>query len=208
MNTAEIESFSRQLLAPLHALKLDAEYRENTFAVSQAKLALDVVESVTLLHRLDSRQTQLELEPVHLGDIIVRVLASLREYFGEMQIDYELDFQKGVPLVNSDRHVIEHALKMLLYGVQSLNASGAVISIKAHKDKDNNVKCIVGARALDTQKITLHTSLHTQSTSVSSAVDTSRQLLREVGATLRKTQTKQHKGFAVSIPASEQLMLV
>lgn len=203
----EIESLVSQLLTPLHALKLDAEYHENSFATSQSKLALDMLESTLLLHRINARQTQLDLEPVHVGDVVVHTLASMREYFYSNNIDYELEIQKGVPAVTADRSLLEHAVKMLCYGTHMFNQKGAVIRLKIRKSSESKVTLSMQARELETKTIVLRKNT-TQNIHNQSPIETARSLLTAVGGSLQKTHTLTANGFLASLPVSEQLSLV
>lgn len=206
MIQSDIELLAKQLLTPLHALKLDAEYHENGFAVSQSKLALDLVESTLLLHRFDAHQSQLELEPLHIGDTINKVLMSLREYFTEQGVDYDVDFQKGTPSVYADRLVIEHAVKMFLYASHMYNTHGSVLRMRTYKDNKGNVKLSLVARELENERVVLHTK--SEKISRQAPIDVSRSLFELVGGHVHKTHTADSKGFSVTLPATRQLQLI
>jgi K+-sensing histidine kinase KdpD len=208
MLSNEVDSLSRQLLTPLQALKLDAEYHENTFAVSQAKKALDILESSLLLHRLNTRQQALELGPVHVGEVVHRVVTALREYFHELQIDYEVDYQKELPAVDADRLILEHAIKMLCYGVQSYNSQGAFFTISVTKDANQRIKISITSKGVNYNSLTLKSQNNRHKILPSNSIESSQALFQSLGGNLYKTAISKSKGFGVALPVSKQLSLV
>lgn len=201
----ELSELAKQLVRPLQLIKLDAEYHENTHALVQAKFALDTVESTLLLHKIYRGQQELDLVPVHIGDSLNNVLSSLRDYFYSQNVEYEIDYAHELPPIYADKAVLEAALKMLCYGVQSYNEQRTVLQIKVYKADTESLRVSISSKGLHTDKITLkkHSTNHSEN-----PIETSRHIFEVIGGKMSKTKTNDLRGFSVRLNTSKQLTLV
>ena len=118
---------------------LGEELKRSLVAISQhsefassvgvrAREALKTLDAILLYHRLSTEQTELLLEPVHVGASMQTVAHGVEALLREAGCSAELHIQHGLQPVTADRKLLEASLYSLWHGfLQTVEKPSAIV---------------------------------------------------------------------------------
>jgi PAS domain S-box-containing protein len=129
------------------------EAREAALEMAKdAKRAADIIARVRSLYRKGSSQ----MESVDVNELIEEIFLILHNEANRHSVSMRTDVAGGMPRVMADRVQLQQVLmNLMLNGIQAMEETGGVLTIKAQLDQDGRVQISVGDTGvgLPTEKV-------------------------------------------------------
>ena len=104
--------------------------------VKDARRAADIIDRVRLLYQKRSSQR----EAVDVNEVIAEMLLLLHNEANRHSVSIRTDLTEGLPRVRADRVQLQQVLmNLMLNGIQAMEETGGVLTIKAQVDQDGRV---------------------------------------------------------------------
>ncbi len=198
-----------ELKQPLVAIAQMAELDESEEIQMQAKRALRTIDNVLLHRRIQTGQTMLQLEPVHVGSTMQAVQQEMKPLLKQQGCRTELHIRSGLQPVDVDRRVLHGMLQSLWQAFGSAIVDEDTINCSARKTK-------AGIRVTLTSDSADLKAVHFSKANVYSsqpltafagpAADflTAKELANILGVRISKTANS----IGMTLPVSKQLQMV
>lgn len=217
-------SFDRNLL-----LMMGEEVKQSLIAIAQlaeintgsdtgeiqvfARKALKTIDNIELFQRLNSGQTSLVFEPVHVGSTMQDVAVNMQPLMRVAGCKTELHIQHGLSPVDVDKNVLSGALYGLWQAFLGVVKEGSDIYCSA-KRTSSGVRLTLRSSTASLEGLSLH-KVNEQSVQpivsiAGSATDllTSKNLFAILGGTITKISGSHGVGLGVTLPLSRQLQMI
>lgn len=199
-------------LTSLHQLMQAGSYRSEDVQPI-IKQALTTIDNVLLYKRLQSGQTQLEFEPVHIGSTVAEVAYQVEPLMRAFRCQAEFRIQHGLGTVHMDRNVLESAFLSLWQGFLHLVEENTSVLCTVRRVK-KGVRLTLTSDAVDLSEVSL-AQVNTNSSQPQAGVSgpaadliTAQGMFELLGVQLTKTTGKKQSGLGVTLLLSKQLQMV
>jgi hypothetical protein len=203
-----------ELKQSLVAIAQLSEMKNDPVAVNaQARTALKTIDNVLLYQRIQSGQTSLKLEPVHVGSTIHTVANSMEPIMRAAGCRTELHIQHGLSPVDVDRRLLESALHSLWQAFINSISEPTDIICQASKTA-NGVRLSIHSSGANINDIHLNKrnlgSIQPISGLAGPSADllTAQSLFALLGTNLSKATKSQILGLGATLQTSRQLQMV
>ena len=122
---------AEELKQPLIAITHASEQHDHEAARLQAERALRTLDAIILGEQLASGQVELDLQPLHIGSVMVDVQQRLAPALKQRSIDAELSLRRGLALIDTDKRVVSSILTSLWQIMLSSVGSAANVTFTA-----------------------------------------------------------------------------
>ncbi len=206
-----------ELKKPLTSIKMLAEADQAGSPISlQARRALRTIDNVLLYQRLSMFQTELLLEPVHIGSSLSQVATDLSPLSIEHGCETEVFIQSGIATVDADREVLKSGIECLWQAMLGLTQKPSPITWDVSRAR-GGIRVAVYNNSVDLSKLSFAKAIKVAGTTrqpfsgVSGpATDllTARNMFNLLNASLSKTKKDGLEGLAVTFRISPQLAFI
>lgn len=204
-----------ELKQPLVSIAQLAELNnsDNQLLLSHAKQALNTIDSMLLYQRLQSGQTQLQLEPVHIGNTMHDVAHKMAPLMKAAGCRTEVIIQHGLSTVHADKRVLMSALQSLWQVfIERLDESSEMVC-HAHNGK-SGIRLSLYSNGVNIDDVhlarvnTLSVQPHSGLAGPAADLLTAQGMFELLGAQLTKSTRRQVSGFGVTLKVSQQLQMM
>lgn len=199
---------------PLIAISQLSELKDKGELINvQAKKALRTIDNILLFNRINSGQTALSLEPVHVGSTIADVAYDMEPLMRQAGCQTEIRIQKSLSPIDVDRQVFRGAVQGLWQALLSTMPSNSNVRCTAQKTSDG-VRLSLTSRDAVVENLSLknanYNSLQPITAIAGPASDllAARGMFSVLGGELTKTEGTRLSGFGVTLKTSQQLQML
>lgn len=205
------EELKQPLVAIAQLAELQAEKGSEVRAY--ATQALNTIDNILLYQRVHSGQTELLLEPVHIGSTMQEVAHNMEPLMRASGCHTELVIQHGLTPVDADRRLLSSALQSLWQAFLGTVQNSSEITCKAQKTPQGvRISLQCGDSSADSILFTQSNFSSAQPITgiAGPAADllTARGMFALLGADLTKTTSKNMFGLGATLSISKQLQIV
>ncbi len=204
-----------ELKQPLVSIAQLAELSDsdNHQLLSHARQALNTIDNMLLYQRLQSGQTQLQLEPVHVGNAMHDIAHKMEPIMKSAGCRTEVIVQHGLSTVHADKKVLMSALQSLWQVfIDRLDESSEVVC-HAHRIR-TGIRLSLYSNGVNIDNVhlarvnTLSVQPHNGLAGPATDLLTAQGMFELLGAQLTKSTRHHASGFGVTLPVSLQLQMV
>jgi hypothetical protein len=206
-----------ELKKQLTAIKILAENESGLNSIGlEARKALRTIDNLLIYQQFSSEQTNLVLEPIHIGSTLTDVAHDLRPLSIEFGCETEVFIQSGISTVDVDSSVLRSGIESLWQAVLGMTEHPSPLSWHVYRTSQG-IRLAVVNNSIDLSKVKLNRSGSHAGKSrqpfagiAGPATDlvTANGLFDLIGSKVTKVTKEGQHGLAVTLRPSAQLMLV
>jgi len=199
---------------PLIAISQLSELKDKGEIINvQAKKALRTIDNILLFNKVNSGQTALKLEPVHIGSTIAEVAHDMEPMMRQAGCRTEIRIQRSLEPIDVDRKVFKGAVLGLWQALLGTMPSNSQVRCVAQKSS-GGVRLSLTSMDAKVDNLSLKNA-NLQSTQPITAVAgpatdllAARGMFGVLGGELVKTEGNKLSGFGVTLKTSPQLQML